>query len=93
MRVLIRPVITEKSMQHVADSKYTFKVVGTANKPEITKVIKAMYKVEIIKVNIIKMKPQERLVRGRDKATDKAAKYAIVTVKKGQKIEGFEVKE
>ena len=93
MRVLIRPVITEKSMLRVKENKYTFKVATNVNKPEIANAIKAMYKVEIIKVNIIKMKPQERLVRGRDKATDKAAKYAIVTIKKGQKIEGFEVKE
>lgn len=93
MRILIRPMITEKVMQDVANGKFTFKVASGANKHQIMQAIHEIYKVNPIKVNVIKMKPQKRLVRGRTKATDRGWKKAIVTLKKGQKIEGFEIKE
>jgi len=91
MRIL-RPVITEKTMNYATQGKYTFEV-AEANKPEIAKAIEKAFKVEVTKVNISISKPENKLIKGRFKATTKLWKKAIVTIKKGQKIEGFEVKE
>lgn len=93
MNVLIKPIISEKSMFGAASSKYSFRVRPNANKHQISLAITEMFKVDVIKVNIIKIKPLEKLVRGRIKATNKGWKKAIVTIKKGQKIDGFEIKE
>lgn len=93
MKVLINPIITEKAMQDVGNSKYTFQVASDVNKHQIAQAIKEIYNVEAIKINIIKIKSQKKLVRGKTLATDRGYKKAIVTLKKGQKIEGFEVKE
>jgi len=93
MRVLVRPVITEKSMTLAADSKFIFEVAIHANKHQVAQAITEIYKVEVTKVNAIGIKSEERIVRGRFKSTTRAKKKVIVTLKKGQKIEGFEVKE
>lgn len=93
MRILVRPIITEKSMQQVADGKYTFEVAPDVNKHQIAQNVEQMYKVEVLDVNIIKVRSIEKIIRGRSKGTDYGYKKAIVKIKKGQKIEGFEVKE
>lgn len=92
MKSIITPVITEKSIARISDGKYVFKIRSFANKPEVAKVIKEIYKVDVIKVNIIKTHNEEILVRGRNKAVKKGYKKAIITIKKGQKIPGFEEK-
>lgn len=93
MRTLVRPFITEKSMAMAADSKYVFEAEISANKHQIAQAITEIYKVAVQKVNAISLQSEERIVRGRYKATSKKRKKVIVTLKKGQKIEGFEVKE
>lgn len=93
MKILIRPMITEKAMAMAAGSKYVFEVATSANKHQVSQSIKEIYKVDVVKVNAIRIKSEEKLIRGRYKATIKAKKKVIVTLKKGQKIEGFEVKE
>lgn len=92
MRVLISPLITEKSISRVADGRYSFKVAAKANKPLIAEAINHLYKVNVVKVNIIRMKDENVLIRGRYPARKKGCKKAIVTLKKGQKIPGFEEK-
>lgn len=93
MRILVRPIITEKSMSMAAESKFVFEVALAANKPQIAEIIEDIYKVEVLKVNVIRKPSEEKIVRGRFLATSKEKKKVIVTLKKGQKIEGFEVKE
>ena len=92
MRVLIKPIISEKTMGDVAFGKYTFKVAINSNKPEIAKAVKELYKVEPEKVHIIKVRAIERILRGK-KAKTGSYKKAIITLKKGQKIADFDVKE
>lgn len=91
--MIITPIITEKSMQRAGVGKYTFAVTANENKAHIAKQVKEIYRVDATKVNIIKMQPIEKIVRGRTKAKVRSKKYAIVTIKKGQKIDGFEMKE
>ena len=91
--IVNKPIITEKSMQDAANGKYTFKVSSSSNKPQIAKEIEKVYKVEVKKVNIIISKPEEKMVKGKYLSKIKSWKKALITLKKGQKIEGYEVKE
>ena len=91
--ILISPVITEKSMSDTAQGKYVFKVNPKANKVEIGKAVERAYKVEVVSVNIINVKPKERRFRFRQTGRTSRWKKAIVTLKKGQKIADFEIKE
>ena len=54
--IIIKPVITEASMDRVGDKRYTFKVMSDATKPEIAKAVEAMFGVKVAKVNTISMK-------------------------------------
>lgn len=91
--ILIKPVISEKSIAAIEANKYLFKVAKSANKQEIKKDIEANYKVNVTKVNVLVVKSEEKLIRGRFPSKIKGWKKAIVTIKKGQKIADFEIKE
>ena len=54
--IIIKPVITEASMDRIGDKRYTFKVMSNATKPEIAKAVEAMFNVKVEKVNTISMK-------------------------------------
>ena len=54
--IIIKPIITEASMDALADKRYTFKVMSDATKPEIAKAVEAMFGVKVAKVNTISMK-------------------------------------
>ena len=54
--IIIKPVITEASMDRIGDKRYTFKVMSSATKPEIAKAVEAMFGVKVAKVNTISMK-------------------------------------
>jgi large subunit ribosomal protein L23 len=92
-QILVRPIITEKSVSGAENRKYVFEVHNDANKIEIEKSVHEYYKVDPTQVNIVKVKGKEKRFKGRNKGTTKNWKKAIVTVKKGQKIEGFDIKE
>ena len=49
--IILKPVITEASMQGIANKKYTFKVAKDANKIEIAKAVAELFGVKVAKVN------------------------------------------
>lgn len=49
--IIIRPIITEKSMEDMASGKYTFAVDKKANKSEVKKAIEVVFGVKVDKVN------------------------------------------
>lgn len=49
--IIIRPIITERSMDDMAFKKYTFEVKKTANKSEIKKAVENAFGVKVAKVN------------------------------------------
>jgi len=53
--IIIEPIITEKSMDHMAEGKYTFKVDKRAKKPEIKKAIEEIFNVKVEKINTMNM--------------------------------------
>ena len=48
--IIIRPLITEQSMDMIADKKYTFEVAKNATKPEIAKAVEEVFKADKVKV-------------------------------------------
>lgn len=50
--IIIRPVLSEKSYQDIANKKYTFEVAKSANKTQIKKAIEEIFKVKVESVNI-----------------------------------------
>ena len=53
--IIIRPVITEKTMADMEEDKYTFEVAKKSNKSEIKKAIEAIFSVKVAKVNTMNM--------------------------------------
>ena len=74
--VILRPVITEQSMESVADKKYVFQVAIDANKTEIKKAVSEIFGVKVEKVTTINMdgkqKRQGRYPAGRTASFKKA---------------------
>ena len=58
--IIIKPIITEASMDRLADKKYTFEVAKNATKPEIAKAVEAMFGVKVATVNTINMKKKPK---------------------------------
>ena len=58
--IIIKPIITEASMDNLADKKYTFKVQANATKPEIAKAVEVMFGVKVASVNTINMKKKPK---------------------------------
>ena len=59
--IIVRPLITEKSMDTVADKRYSFEVAKNATKPEIAAAVEAMFKkTKVVRVNIINMKKKPK---------------------------------
>lgn len=78
--------ITEKSALASEKGSYTFNVPVGTNKSEISKMIKAQYKVTPVKVNITKIQPKIKMRRGK-LGTKSGGTKAVVYLKKGDKIE------
>tara|TARA_B100000401_G_scaffold366169_1_gene264373 strand:- start:1356 stop:1649 length:294 start_codon:yes stop_codon:yes gene_type:complete len=83
---IIRPIITEKATILSEQNKTVFKVHSSANKKNIKKNIEKIFKVNVIKINIINLKSKKKLKQGR-LSTKSGFKKAIVTLKKGQSID------
>ena len=58
--IIIKPIITEASMDKLADKMYTFEVAKKATKPEIAKAVEAMFGVKVASVNTINMKKKPK---------------------------------
>ena len=58
--IIIKPVITEQSMEATAEKKYVFQVAIDANKIEIKKAIEEIFGVKVEKVNTIRMDGKEK---------------------------------
>ena len=59
--IIVRPLITEKSMDGVGMKRYSFEVMKDATKAEIAKAVETMFKkTKVVKVNIINMKKKPK---------------------------------
>ena len=88
--VILKPVITEKSMDGMADKKYTFLVHPDANKTMIKEAVEKMFPgTKVLKVNTMNQDGKKRrrgLIVGR---TDKTKKAVVQLTEDSKEIEIF----
>jgi len=88
--VVLRPIITEKTVELSADNKYTFEVDLRANKCEIRGAIEHIFrdkKVKVCKVNTVRVKGKPRRWGRRYHGRRSDWKKAIVSLRPGDKID------
>ena len=89
--IIRRPVITEQSMEAVADKKYVFEVAIDSNKTEIKAAVEEIFGVKVAKVNTIRMMGKLKRTGAYPAGRRAAYKKAIVTLTADSKtIEFFE---
>tara|TARA_B110001452_G_C15031975_1_gene360571 strand:- start:302 stop:595 length:294 start_codon:yes stop_codon:yes gene_type:complete len=81
-----QPIVTEKATILSEQNKTVFKVHSGANKNSIKKNIEKLFKVTVIKVNIINTKMKNKIKQGK-LSSKPGYKKAIITLKKGQSID------
>lgn len=88
--ILIRPVVSEKSLGFQNNGVYSFIVDIDSNAQEIKKAVKNMFNVPVKEVNIVSVHPKKRRVRFSFSRT-KAQKKAFVTLEKGYSIDSLKI--
>ena len=83
---ILSPLVTEKSTNLSEMNKVVFKVNSSADKKSIKKSIEKIFKVNVVKVNIINKQRRIKIVKGK-KVKVQGYKKAIVTLKKDQNID------
>jgi|GEM_PF-160830 len=78
--IIRRPVITEQSMESVADKKYVFMVDVDANKTEIKAAVEQAFGVKVAKVNTIRMQGKVKRTGAYPAGKRAAYKKAVVTL-------------
>ena len=86
--VLVRPIITEKSMTGTNSGRYTFAVAKAATKQEIAQAVAESFKVDVVAVNTATVKGKVRKV-GKRVGKQSDWKKAVVTLAEGQRIERY----
>lgn len=88
--IIIKPIVTEQSMQGLQDKKYTFKVLKSATKIEIAQAAEELFGVKVAKVNTINCKGKSKRV-GMKSGYTSDWKKAIITLEDDSKtIEFFD---
>ena len=89
--IIIRPIITERSMVDVANKKYVFEVAKDAGKIEIKKAIEEIFDVKVIKVTTTTIRAKEKRVGANPSGMTATGKKAVVKLSADSKnIEIFE---
>jgi large subunit ribosomal protein L23 len=83
---ILSPMVTEKTTNLSEQNKIVFKVPRAANKINLKKNIEKIFKVNVIKINIVNKQNRSVIKRGK-KVNVQGHKKAIITLKKGQSID------
>ena len=84
--IIIRPIITEKSMkQNSEENKITFEVKKGANKTSVAIDVEEIYGIKPVKVNVVNVRPKTKR-DGRYVGKTNAVSKAVVTLPEGQDI-------
>ena len=89
LRVLRRPLITEKGTELLELNKYLFEVATDANKHQIKEAVERAFSVEVSAVNVMNVLGKMRRL-GRSRGMTRNWRKAVVTLKPGHKIDLFE---
>ena len=87
--IILKPVITEKSMDGIASKRYTFKVATDATKPEIAKAVEELFGVKVAKVNVINMKKKPKRMGYHYGYTSEWKKAIVTLTESSKEIEFF----
>ncbi len=88
--IIIKPVVTERSMENMESKRYTFKVDARANKSEIKKAVETIFGVKVKQVNTMNITGKKKRM-GANVGKRPDWKKAIVTLTEDSKeIEFFE---
>ncbi len=89
--IILRPVITEQSMESVADKKYVFMVALDADKTQIKAAVEEAFGVKVAKVNTVRMQGKVKRTGAYPAGRRAAYKKAVITLTADSKtIEFFE---
>ena len=88
--IIIKPIITEASMDALSAKRYTFKVQSNATKPEIAKAVEAMFGVKVDKVNTITMKKKPKRLGVHFGYTSEWKKAIVTLTESSKTIEFFD---
>ena len=69
-QVIVKPVMTEKSLTSAAEGKYTFEVDVRANKLQIAEAVSMVFDVDVVKVNVITSLPSQASITERGHVVD-----------------------
>jgi large subunit ribosomal protein L23 len=88
-RVIVRPVVSEKSYALMGEGKYTFRVHDRAHKLQIAKAVEEIFGVRVraVRTSTVKSKPKRR---GLNTGRSRSWKKAVVQLAPGERIELFE---
>jgi len=89
-RVIVRPVVTEKTTDMGESDKYVFEVATDANKNEIKQAVERFFGVKVREVRTLNVKGKPKRL-GKHMGRRKDWKKAIITVQSGDKIDLFDV--
>ena len=88
--IIVRPIITEKTMDGTTQKKYTFEVHKDSTKIDISRAVEALFGVKVSKVNTLHVRGRLRR-QGRNEGYTRSWKKAVVTLTEDSKtIEFFE---
>ncbi|NMA01975.1 MAG: 50S ribosomal protein L23 [Clostridia bacterium] len=87
--ILVKPIVSERTVAQIEENKYTFKTDKKANKIEIKRAVEEIFNVKVVDVKTMIVKGKvKRMGRYQGKRPD--WKKAIVTLQAGDKIEIFD---
>jgi large subunit ribosomal protein L23 len=84
--VILRPLVTEKSMRGTTLNKYTFEVDKASPKPVIREAVEHLFNVRVTKVNVLRI-PGRLRRRGQHSYAEAGYRKAVVTLRSGDKID------
>jgi large subunit ribosomal protein L23 len=90
--IILKPIITEKSLMNQENGKYSFWVGVKANKNQIAQAFEALFKVEPLQVNTMKVKGKNKTDWKKKMPIKKSdRKKAFITISKDKKIESLKI--
>lgn len=92
--MLLKPIITEKSLREAKDKRYTFATLTEVTKVDIKRMVENLFKVKVLKVQTMIM-PGKSKRRGKKGLTVNLTdwKKAVVRINPSEKIDLFETGE
>jgi large subunit ribosomal protein L23 len=88
-KIILRPIISEKSYAQIDHSRYTFEVHPDAHKTMIAQAVQQLFNVTVVGVSTANVRPKPKR-RGCTRGRTSAWKKAVVQLAPGDKIEFFE---